>query len=91
MDAQEIEVIAQLSNITLTDAQKQHLARSIDEMLEYFSHMSSFTGEHMDAPAAPRALDEVCAKVRTPVISDQDYAECSPEEESGFFVVPHVI
>ena len=91
MDAQEIEVISQLSNITLTDAQKQHLAHSIDEMLEYFSHMSAFTDEDTGVSAAARALDEVCAEARTPVISDQDYAECAPEEESGFFVVPHVI
>lgn len=98
----EIDILSQLSQIEISEAERGALSAAIDQMLEYFALMGEFvdgeqteshgkvTGaELQDGAGRPLVAN---AKGREAVGDHtHDYTEAAPEAESGFFVVPHVI
>jgi len=106
MDEHGIQILSQLGQIALTADEERELAASIDEMLEYFSHMNAFdaAGEQgtPDAINNEAQTNEATAHAKE-IIVDGDsaerkevdatprYLDNAPETEGDFFVVPHII
>jgi aspartyl-tRNA(Asn)/glutamyl-tRNA(Gln) amidotransferase subunit C len=92
MDLSELEITARMARLTLSEQEKEKLARAVEQMLAHFSHMQAID-VHDLAPTTHALLKE--NRLREDVenhakISDK-LLENAPEREDRFIVIPNVL
>jgi len=92
LSIEEVEHIAALARLALTDAEKQRYAEQLSDILDYVAHLDELDTEHI--PPADSVLDETL-RLREdqarPGLSHNDVLRNAAETEDGQFKVPPVL
>lgn len=88
----DIEKLAELSRIAITDAEAENVASSISEILMLVDQLQAVNTEGVAPMAHP--LDAV-QRLRTDEVTEEDQRDSlqaiAPATEDGFYLVPRVI
>ncbi len=92
LNADEVERIAELAHLALTDDEKALYARQLTRVLDYARQIAELRTEGVPPMAR---VDEESALERPdetgPSLSRDDALGCAPESAAGLFVVPRAI
>lgn len=87
----EVENVAKLARLALTDEEKHKLAEQMGNILEYFNQLSEVNTENVEPMAHPvpsiniMREDQVSFPYKREAILKN-----APEEEDGYFKVPRI-
>ncbi|MEE9260173.1 MAG: Asp-tRNA(Asn)/Glu-tRNA(Gln) amidotransferase subunit GatC [Candidatus Scalindua sediminis] len=88
----EIEYIANLSRIALTDEEKKTFKKQLANILDYIKKLNELNTDTVEPMAYATDLKNVFRKEElTPSLSRQKILNLSPSNVNGFFKVPKVI
>jgi aspartyl-tRNA(Asn)/glutamyl-tRNA(Gln) amidotransferase subunit C len=88
----EIEYIANLSRIALTDEEKKTFKKQLTNILDYIKKLNELDTDTVEPMACATGLKNVFRKEElTPSLSRQKILNLSPSNVNGFFKVPKVI
>ncbi len=88
----EIEYIANLSRIALTDEEKKTFKKQLANILDYIKKLNELDTDTVELMAYATDLKNVFRKEElTPSLSRQKILNLSPSNVNGFFKVPKVI
>ena len=88
----EIEYIANLSRIALTDEEKKTFKKQLTNILDYIKKLNELDTNTVEPMACATDLKNVFRKEElTPSLSRQKILNLSPSNVNGFFKVPKVI
>ena len=87
----EVENVAKLARLALTDEEKTKLAEQMGNILEYFNQLSEVNTENVEPMAHPVPSVNVMRedKVSFPY-KREEILRNAPEEEGGYFKVPRI-
>ena len=88
----EVEHVAQLARLELTEAEKARFAEQLSHILTYVDHLQAVSTEGVP-PTASVASEETGLREDTPrecLPLDKALAN-APESHDGFFVVPKIL
>ena len=92
IDRAEVERIAALARLTLSDTELDRMARELSEVLEFVATLKQLDLEGCEpttfAPAAAPLRDDVHDPRR---LTSQQALAAAPEAEDGFFLVPPIV
>lgn len=88
----EVEHVAQLARLELTDAEKTRFAEQLSHILTYVDQLQSVPTEGVPLTASV-ASEEPVLREDTPreCLSLQQALANAPESSDGFFVVPRIL
>ncbi|MCY4263982.1 MAG: Asp-tRNA(Asn)/Glu-tRNA(Gln) amidotransferase subunit GatC [Gammaproteobacteria bacterium] len=91
-DRLEVEKVAQLARLHISDAEAQEVTSRINDILDLIDRMQSVDTENVEPLAYPR---DVRQRLRPDEITETDRREelqrLAPAVESGLFLVPKVL
>ena len=90
----EVEHIAELARLKLTDEEKQRFRQQLSEILEYAARLQAVDTSHAMAPIAtaqPAAPSVLRPDVPGSSLELKDVLSNAPQSESGQFRVPPVL
>ncbi len=86
----EVEYLANLARISLTEEEKEHLAKELGKIIEYVSQLSK-----VEAKGTPAGDISIINVFREDKARNSDNTEeiisGAPEKEDNFFKVPRII
>jgi aspartyl-tRNA(Asn)/glutamyl-tRNA(Gln) amidotransferase subunit C len=92
LSIEEVEHIAALARLALTDTEKQRYAEQLSDILDYVAHLDELDTEHI--PLADSVLNETL-RLREdqarPSLPHNDVLRNAAETEEGQFKVPPVL
>lgn len=94
LDKNEVEHIAQLARIKLTDDEKNKFARELGEIIDYVSELDKAqTDPSLRAEADQiSGLENVTREDKiTPSLSNEEALKNAPDKENGFFKVKKIL
>ena len=88
----EVEHVALLSRLRLTDEEKTHLRDDLNVILEQFEILKQADTEGIPPTAHAMALQNVLREdVTRPSLPREEFLREAPEARDEFFVVPRVV
>ena len=88
----EVEHIADLARLKLTDEEKQRFRQQLSEILEYAARLQAVDTSHLPPATAQPAVPSVLRPdVPGPCLELKDVLANAPQAESGQFRVPPVL
>jgi aspartyl-tRNA(Asn)/glutamyl-tRNA(Gln) amidotransferase subunit C len=92
MDKKEIEKLAELSKIDLSEDEKEEFSREIDSILSYVSEIQKAAGE-VSAPELPLHHNALREDVNpyTPGAFTEDILEDAPKTQDGYIKVKKIL
>ena len=92
LDISEVEHIAKLSRLELSEDEKEKFSKELSGVLEYFEKLKGIDTEGIDPCANITGLSNVSRKdeIEESGITHDDIKKNAPEFDSGSFVVPGV-
>jgi aspartyl-tRNA(Asn)/glutamyl-tRNA(Gln) amidotransferase subunit C len=88
----EVEHIAELARLRLTDEEKERFRQQLSDILEYAARLQSVdTSQISTATAQPAAPSVLRPDVPGPSLELKDVLANAPQSESGQFRVPPVL
>lgn len=106
MEAEELQVTAQLARLRISTAEVEKLRLAVERMLAYCSHMASLPVDDLeptthalltsnrlraDGDAADRAARSPSAGGSVSVPADDSLLANAPEREDRFILIPNVL
>lgn len=92
IDFKEIEHIANLSRIVLTDGEKKILKKQLTDILDYIRKLNELNTDMVKPMAYATDLKNVFREdVLSPSLSRQKILDLSPSSINGFVKVPKII
>ncbi len=92
IDPAEIESVARLARLGLSEAEKEEFGRQLNEVLLYMEKLEELPTEGVEPLAHILPLENVLREDTPRPGLDQDQAlAAAPEKKDGFFKVPPVI
>ena len=87
----EVEHVAKLARLELTEEEKEKFTVQFSNILDYFNQLSEVNTENIESMAQPIPMKNVMRedKVKLPFTRDEILAN-APLEEDGFFKVPRI-
>ncbi len=91
LSIEEVDHIAQLARLTLTDEEKHQFANQLSEILEYAARLTAVDTDHIP-PTASMHGDQLRLRkdIPSPGLSHETILENAPETKDGQFKVPPV-
>ncbi len=88
----QIEQVASLSRIKLTDEEKDVFREQLTDILGYIEKLSKLDTDNVEPMAYATSLKNVFREDKQePSFARQDILELSPSSANGFFKVPKVL
>jgi len=92
IESKEIEYIADLSRIMLSDKEKMVFKNQLADILDYIKKLNKLNTDAVEPMSYTSELNNVFREDKlTPSISRQKILDISPANINGFFKVPKVI
>lgn len=92
IDAAEVQYLAQLSRLELTDTEVGELQTDLNKMLQYFEKLQELDTEGVPEMQRPINLVNVLrADVPGEMFSQAQVLELAPEQQDGFIRVPRTV
>lgn len=92
LDKKEVEHIAQLARIELTEDEKEKFAKELGAIIEYVQELDSAPTENIEPIDQISGLDNITREDEiTPSISNEKVLQNAPEKEDGFFKVKKIL
>lgn len=92
LDKKEVEHIAQLARIELTEDEKEKFAKELGAIIEYVQELDSAPTENIEPIDQISGLDNITREDEiTPSISNEKVLQNAPEKEDGFFKVEKIL
>lgn len=92
LDRAEVDKVAHLARLTLTEAEAQQFTTQLGDILDYFEQLSELDVESVEPTT--RAID-VSNVTRTDALKPYEDREaifaCAPEQEEEYFKVPKIM
>jgi len=92
LDISQIEHIAKLSKLELTEEEKELYSQQLSSVLEYVEQLQEIDTENVEPTANVTGLSNVWRedKIEKSDVKHSDIAQNAPEFKDGSFVVPGV-
>lgn len=92
INTETVEMIARLSRISVDDTEKQHIAESLGDILEYVEELSKVDTTHV-SPMAYLVAEHDALRDDVPhfSLSVEALTENAPLVKNGHFAIPKVI
>lgn len=88
----EVEYVAKLARLELTEEEKQKMTRQLDSILAYMEKLNTLDTKDVEPTSHVLPLHNVWREDRTePSFSQEDILANAPEKAEGFFKVKKVI
>lgn len=88
----EVEHIAELAKLALTEEEREVFARQLSSILEYFQALQALDTKGIPPTAQVIALKNVMrADEVTPCLSPEEALANAPQAEKGYFKVPTIL
>ena len=92
IDAAEVQYLAQLSRLELTDTEVGELQTDLNKMLQYFEKLQELDTEGVPEMQRPISLVNVLrADVPGEMFAQAQVLELAPEQQDGFILVPRTV
>ena len=88
---EEVEYLANLARIALTDTEKEHLAEELGKIIEYVSEISKVEGEKGVITGDITVVNVFREDKVQHSKGDEEIVSGAPEKEDNFFKVPRII
>ncbi|MDX9702829.1 MAG: Asp-tRNA(Asn)/Glu-tRNA(Gln) amidotransferase subunit GatC [Candidatus Auribacterota bacterium] len=89
---QDVDYIAKLARITLSDDEQKNFTRQLDSILEYVNKLNELDTDSVEPTAHILPVQNVFREDEVKPCADSKLAvEQSPELRDGLFIVPPVI
>ncbi|MDD3149819.1 MAG: Asp-tRNA(Asn)/Glu-tRNA(Gln) amidotransferase subunit GatC [Candidatus Gastranaerophilales bacterium] len=88
---EQVEHVAKLARLALTEEEKEKFAKQFDDILEYFNQLNEVNTENVKPMA--HAVPSSNVMREDVVVRDctkEEILSNAPEEEDGFFKVPKI-
>ena len=88
----DVEHVALLARLELTEAEKEKFTEQLNAILEYADALKKLDTANVQPTAHPLPLNNVFREdTARPGISNEDALANAPEQEDGFFKVPKIV
>lgn len=88
----EVEHVAKLARLDLSEAEKAKYADQLGKLLEYFNQLKEIDTQNIEPMAHPvQAVNVVREDIIAPAFSREEILNNAPEVEDGYFKVPKII
>ena len=88
----DVDTVAVLARLTFTDKEKEELAGTLNNILDYFDKLSELDTEKVEPLTHILPLQNVMREDQVKPSFDQDTAlKNAPKHDRGHFVIPKVI
>jgi aspartyl-tRNA(Asn)/glutamyl-tRNA(Gln) amidotransferase subunit C len=88
---QDVEHVAKLSRLALTQQEKQTFARQLDNIIDHFNQLQNIDTSKVEPLAHPLPIDNVMRPdITVPPPGSQTLLSTAPAAENGFFRVPKI-
>lgn len=92
LTSEEVEKIAHLARLTLSDQEKELYTPQLSAILDFIEQMNEVNTDHIEALAHPLELSQ---RLRPDSVTEIDQREVfqaiAPQVEAGLYLVPKVI
>jgi aspartyl-tRNA(Asn)/glutamyl-tRNA(Gln) amidotransferase subunit C len=90
----DVAYVAELANLELTEAEREHMVRDLNSILSYIDHLNELNTDNVP-PMAQTAVvssgDALRADVLQPCLPHEQALRNAPDHDEKFFKVPKVI
>lgn len=88
----DIKHVAQLANLTLTDAELQKFEKQLDETLSYIANLDEIKTDSVNATNQVTSLENVTREdVSKPSLSQEEALSNAKVKANGMFEVPQIL
>lgn len=92
IDKRDVEYVAWLARLELTEDEKDRFTRQLDNVLEHAQKIKSLDASGVEPTSHVLPLKNVMREDEiTPSLSQEEALSNAPLEEGGYFVVPRII
>jgi aspartyl-tRNA(Asn)/glutamyl-tRNA(Gln) amidotransferase subunit C len=90
----DVAYVAELANLELTEAEREHMVRDLNSILSYIDHLNELNTDNVP-PMAQTAVagsgDALRADALQPCLTHEQALRNAPDHDEKFFKVPKVI
>ena len=89
---EDVETIAWLARLELSDEDKGHLARQLGNILGHFQHLQQLQTESVTPTAHPLPITNVFRQDEVePSLPQADVLANAPDHDDRYFIVPKIV
>jgi aspartyl-tRNA(Asn)/glutamyl-tRNA(Gln) amidotransferase subunit C len=89
---EEVEKVALLGRLDLTDEEKRKFTRQLNQIIDYFRKLQEVDTEGVEPMSHPLALENVMRDDEPrPGLQREEILANAPEKRDGKFVVPRIV
>ena len=89
---QDVEHVALLSRLELTEEEKKKYAEELSKIFEYVEQLDELDVENVPATAHPLATADVFREdIVSPSLPNEEAVANAPDDEDGCFKVPQIV
>lgn len=91
ISVKEVEYIAKLARLDLSEQEKEKFAKQMGDILDYFNQLKEVNTEDVEPMTQPVPSVNVFREDKVDLaVNNAEILENSPEEEDGYFKVPQI-
>lgn len=88
----DIDKVADLARIALTDAEKEKFSSQLDSILGYIDKLNELDTGHVEPTAHPHSIENVWREDKTEAeLPTSEALKNAPKQRQNMFVVPKVV